>query len=212
MLNDVFDKIICINLERRKDRWNQSCSEFAKHGIEVERFSAFDHEEFQNIYNQYDVYQRASLGCSLSHVAVLKSAKSRGFKNVLILEDDAEFHDQFNEIFNQVSPQIPENWNMIYFGPNRGSDCRPIKVSENIFRASDLLTTHAYAVNENTYDILIKAGQNFIHGIDTNYVNYVQPRVNCYLINPPLIFQRSDYSDLQMKNVDYVSFRYEIPQ
>ena len=41
-LNNYFDKIICINLDRRPDRWREAQEQFKKAGITVERFSAVD--------------------------------------------------------------------------------------------------------------------------------------------------------------------------
>ena len=34
-INDYFDKIICINLDKRTDRWTESLEQFKKAGIEV---------------------------------------------------------------------------------------------------------------------------------------------------------------------------------
>ena len=41
-LNTYFDKIICINLDRRKDRWDHSLKQFRKIGLNVKRYSAID--------------------------------------------------------------------------------------------------------------------------------------------------------------------------
>ena len=41
-INDYFDKIICINLDKRPDRWREVQSQFKKAGISVQRFSAID--------------------------------------------------------------------------------------------------------------------------------------------------------------------------
>ena len=74
-LLDNFDKVYCINLDSRKDRWKECVIEFNKIGIldEVERFSAVKHE-------------RGIAGCTLSHYEIIKKCKKDGCKNVLIFE------------------------------------------------------------------------------------------------------------------------------
>ena len=42
MINDYFDKIYCINLDRRRDKWLDVQKEFIKHSLVVDRFSAVD--------------------------------------------------------------------------------------------------------------------------------------------------------------------------
>jgi GR25 family glycosyltransferase involved in LPS biosynthesis len=72
------DRMYYINLDRRGDRRGEVEAEFTKMGLTVERFSAIDRKP-------------GIVGCGLSHLAVLKLARERGLKNVLIFEDDFQF-------------------------------------------------------------------------------------------------------------------------
>lgn len=94
MSNNI-DKIIYINLEKRKDRREQIENELNNFNLEYERFDAIQTEGF------------GILGCGLSHLSVLKIAKERNYKNILILEDDftflvskEEFENNLNNFFN----------------------------------------------------------------------------------------------------------------
>ena len=78
------DKIIYINLDKRIDRREHMEQQLEKFGLTAERFAAIEHEE-------------GIVGCGLSHLHVLKIAKERKYKNILILEDDFLF---------LVSPEI----------------------------------------------------------------------------------------------------------
>jgi len=91
------DKIIFINLEKRKDRLLEIENELDKFNLEYERFNAIEHE-------------CGIVGCGFSHLAVLKIAKEKNYKNILILEDDftfivtkEEFEMELNRFFNNVS-------------------------------------------------------------------------------------------------------------
>ncbi|MFZ9376809.1 MAG: glycosyltransferase family 25 protein, partial [Candidatus Fonsibacter ubiquis] len=50
VLNDYFEKIYCINLDKRPDRWESAKKEFLKHNINVERYSAVDGKFVKNLY------------------------------------------------------------------------------------------------------------------------------------------------------------------
>jgi GR25 family glycosyltransferase involved in LPS biosynthesis len=81
------DKVFYINLDRREDRRTHIEFLLESYGIPAERFAAIPHE--------HGLY-----GCGLSHLAVLKLARDRGYKNVLILEDDILINVDSREDFN----------------------------------------------------------------------------------------------------------------
>ena len=72
------DKIIFINLEKRQDRLLEIKNELDTFNLQYERFNAIENE-------------CGIVGCGYSHLAVLKIAKERNYKNILILEDDFYF-------------------------------------------------------------------------------------------------------------------------
>ena len=84
------DKIIYINLEHRLDRFIEINAELSNMGLEAERFNAISHS-------------KGIVGCGYSHLEVLKLAKSRGYKNILILEDDFVFLVTKNELEKELS-------------------------------------------------------------------------------------------------------------
>ena len=82
-----FDKIYCINLPTRKDRWQNCLFQFVKYNIlnNLEKFDGI-------IYNNasFNKKQNAHLGCWFSHYTILKHAQAMHYNNILILEDDFE--------------------------------------------------------------------------------------------------------------------------
>ncbi len=78
-MSNYIDKIIYINLSKRDDRREQIENELNNFQLNYERFEAISTPDF-GIY-----------GCGLSHLSVLKMAKDRNYKNILILEDDFQF-------------------------------------------------------------------------------------------------------------------------
>lgn len=203
-LNDYFDKIVCINLDRRTDRWKKCQTQFKEFNLKVERFSAIDGKEL----TQKTRLKSGELGALLSHLKIIESAKKDNLKNILILEDDVEFNKNINELFFQYKSQIP-TWDFLYFGGNHAmnnhymhpSKC-PIKISNNIYKIREAYAIHCYAVSSNLYDELLNLYNKMERPIDVLY-SEIQPRVNSYIIIPPLAWQRPDYSDIMEQDVDY---------
>jgi len=80
-IKKYIDHIFYINLEKRKDRREHIENLLKDHYL-------FDISER---YIAIETPDSGIIGCSQSHLNVLKLAKERGYKNVLILEDDFTF-------------------------------------------------------------------------------------------------------------------------
>jgi glycosyl transferase family 25 len=202
------DKIFCINLDSRTDRWQESIEEFKKLEIEdeVERISA------ANI-------QPGIIGCTKSHYECIKLAKERDYKNILVLEDDISFTSEALNVLNNAFDQLDKHalqFEMLYLGANlRGEDNRLI--DSNLALISAAKTTHAYIINSSVYDIVLDTYANcqWNDGIDWHYSNpdrlnidifymrMIQSRGNTYGVYPSVAEQRSSYSDLMYSNYYY---------
>ena len=86
MLNDYFDRIFCINLDSRPDRWESAQEEFHKIEIDVERIPGINGSKM-NLDFPPEIKEGA-VGCALSKLFTLKLAKHYELDNFLLLEDD----------------------------------------------------------------------------------------------------------------------------
>jgi len=135
-LNEYFDKIFCINLDKRIDKWLLSKKEFQKHDLIVDRFIAIEGNPDKIKTHLTD----GGVGCTISHLEVFKLSKLLNLKNVLILEDDVEFIDDLNDRFNEYYKQIHENWGLLYLGGNHNG--MPIqKISENMAMITNTISS-----------------------------------------------------------------------
>ena len=212
-INKYFDKVICINLAKRGDRWNDVQKQFRKHNIKVTRFNAVDGNPMGWTDKHFQLKQSSftgAMGCLASHLNVYNLAKTNGWKNVLIIEDDCDFIDNLNEIFNKSIDTLPVDWDLLYFGgvhETRGGKFIPDDFNEYFVRAKRIITTTCYAVNYKAYDIILdtilKDKPDFICPIDTYLGAYIQPNLNTYAYHPPLVWQRASHSDIQNAHRDY---------
>jgi GR25 family glycosyltransferase involved in LPS biosynthesis len=206
--NTFFDHIFCLNLDERTDRWEESQAEFKKHNIEnVERVSAIRGTSLNlplsnNIDENGYVHPPhigginvGAIGNCITTLLILKIAKRSGYKNILILEDDVVFHENLNEEFNKIVPQIPAKWDLIYLGGNHFAG-KPIFHSENVFRVTHTVCLHAVAVNHTMYDKLIDKLTDLSTLTDKSFAD-LQITNNCFVTSPHLAWQRGGYSDIQ---------------
>lgn len=137
------DKIFYINLDKRTDRRDEIEQELNTMELPYERFPA--------IHNSNGI-----VGCGYSHLSVLKIARDRGYKNVLIFEDDFTFLVSKLELEIQLE-QLFNSFNefdvcFLSYGCNNFED-----IPDNAFikRVLDAQSASGYIVNKKCYSKLI---------------------------------------------------------
>lgn len=189
ILNKYFDKIYCINLDRRIDRWNRCKFIFKNFNLKVERISAIDAYNINHLKGKNKIYY-ANLH---SHYIAIKKAKELNLNNVLILEDDFEFIDNFKiELEN-----LPLDWDMLYLGGLIKGHKK--NISKNIIKSDKIISCHSYAINSKSFDFIIEKMKilNTLP-VDSFYPLY-QKYLNSYILNPSITYQRNSFSDIDLK-------------
>lgn len=127
-----------INLNRRTDRRAEIEQEFAEKGLIVERFPAIE-------------YTPGAIGCNLSHIEVLKMAKSRGYESVMIFEDDFQFLVSKEE-WDQLIAQLPKSYDVVMLGYNLKQTQPYSEIFDKVIEGQ---TTSGYIVHSRFYDTLL---------------------------------------------------------
>lgn len=193
-LNDFFDNIYCINLDEATERLINCEEQAKKFEFTFERFSAI------KPIDRTPTLLRGELGCLQSHLGVIRDAKEKQYKKILILEDDFVLVDNFNDLFFERIKFVPENWNFLYFGGNHIHGVVPINNFVGIIRHT--YTTNAYCINDNMFDTIIGVLSPALKQVDVYYAQ-LQKITNAYVFKPHLAYQRNGYSYIQEGNVDY---------
>ena len=181
-VNEMFDRVVVINLDRRPDRLEKITKQLNRLGIAFERFSAVDDG------NPVE-------SCKNSHQAVLSKARADGLGSILILEDDALFGDDFLSEFEKMRGELPNSWDMLYLG---GTIMNKEFYSDMLIRSKRTLSLHAYAVNSKAFDILIKPSRGHI---DWTYT-YLHGQIEAYVCSPALVKAYPSYSDIRLMEVN----------
>jgi GR25 family glycosyltransferase involved in LPS biosynthesis len=210
-LNDVFDKIIWINSKRRADRYRNMTRRLVGLDVEAERMEAVWGGAVNPLEHRIVGTRRLSLpeiGCFLSHRTIYQRMKKEGWQKCLILEDDAEFVEGFTGLFNELYPQVPADWQMLYFGRwNFDRDLRPEPMAEyygldeeiypRLWKADRCWYTHAYAITQDSVDRLLHETECMYHSIDGQLAN-IQRHLRTYAIHPAIIKQDGTMTSIQL--------------
>jgi glycosyl transferase family 25 len=193
-----------INLLSRTDRKEHVEKELKKIGAfeNVERFNAIKLEN-------------GALGCSMSHLKCLETAKQRDYEYVFICEDDITFINPLL-FLDQLDRFLSTDrlWDVILVA---GNNMIPYTwIDGTCIKVSNCQTTTGYIVKREYYDKLIN---NFKEGIqkqikEPNVAEYkidkywfkLQRDDNWFLIIPLSVIQREDYSDIEKKVTNFENY------
>lgn len=189
-----------INLLSRPDRKDHVEKQLKLIGINGERFNAIK-------------TSNGALGCSMSHLKILETARENGWEHVLIVEDDilftkpALFVKQLNKFLS-----AHRQFDVLLIG---GNNVPPYKViDDSCVKVSKCQTTTGYLVQKHYYDVLInnyregivklmkEPHNHVLYAIDKYWFN-LQAVHNWYLITPLTVTQREDYSDIEKRATNY---------
>lgn len=199
------DKVVFINLSKRKDRRVRMTRQLKSLGVPKEKIFRFEAVE----------YTPGFIGCSLSHIAVLELAQCNSWKNVLILEDDFYLNGDLENI-NNINRYFENlnniNWDVAFLAANY-HNVTPLKSVDFIVKVNKAWCACAYIVNEKYYNKLI---HNYRLGVfsllqgesqkdfalDVNWHSCMQE--DLWLgIFPNSGYQVPDKSDIEGEHVDY---------
>lgn len=202
---DSIDKVVYINLNKRKDRRVRLTRQLKAMGVPREKVVRVEAVDQKPGY----------LGCVKSHLLALKMARANGWKNVLILEDDMEF---FQDAQNQarlkkflIALQHTQ-WHVAFLAANYHNVTR-LESVDYLVRVNLAWCACAYLVNSNYYDALIhnylsslnalqRGGEPQHYALDVNW-HALMTRDIWLGIYPNAGYQAADRSDIEQGFVDY---------
>lgn len=201
MLRDFHDitNVLFINLDSRTDRRTHFELQFFKIGFNPQRFAAI-----QNA--------RGAIGCTMSHIACMETAIQNKWDHVLVCEDDATIInlDQLVHQVNHFFQRFNDSWDVLLLAGNNYQPFR--QESPEAVRVANCQTTTAYLVRRPYFETLLanfKDGLRKLKAID-QYWKLLQRTDRWYLIVPISMIQRSDFSNVSNRHVDYANVMTQI--
>lgn len=171
-----------MNLDKRKDRWEQATTEFKKQGLTVDRFAVIEDEN-------------PLLSFNLSQQAILQSIT----ENTIVFEDDVQF---LNSNLQKYIDAAPADWDVLYFGGN----VTELLTKENDYwwRCKGTWTTHAVAYTPKAAQYILQRFKPFSSLVYDDFLKLeIQPVLKAYICKPFICVQRPSFSDMWQVQAEY---------
>lgn len=212
-LNDRYEKIVCINLKERKDKYEFMLAQFIKNDISVEWFHPVIHGYANKIVKplvdakvaHFNVQHANEFNTMSSFYHVVKSAILDGAQSLFIIEDDFHMHKQFNELLPKYFDTVPKDADAILlYSYMSGLNPENIRVSSRWVRGYKSWSHIAIGMSK-------KYMEEFIKRIDRrpctgDLISYemMEQGFNVYIATPPLgIPSKLFVSDIRGNNKNY---------
>ena len=124
--------------------------------------------------------------------------------DIIIIEDDCLFVENFNEKLEDYIKNVPSDWDMLYFGANHNYHMgkKTIKINEKCIKLNNSYSAHCVLLKKKVFEELIENIKNFSIENDVMMSN-LQNKYNAYSSSEVLATQIESYSDIENKIVNY---------
>lgn len=200
MIDKLFEHTYLINLEKSTDRLNSAKIELGNKNINFERWNAIDGDitEIPFIGIETDSWNKRAAALILTTIEILKDAKSKGYKSILIFEDDVKIHPCYDEIASSI--KIPTDWELFHFALTNSPT--PKWVSKHVGRIDNSWCCQAYAINEKVYDLMIEDLEKLEKPLDSTTI-HIQSRGFSYATITNIITHDVNYSTIRHRVLNH---------
>lgn len=215
LVNVKWNNIFIINLKRRIDRKNDIEQKLLKQNINqyefIEAIDGID-ENIQFKFNELKkknmtpIISSGHYACLLSHIKAIKLAKNRNYSNIMILEDDIYFCNNF---VLKLSNVLVPKYDIIYLG---GIINKKKLFFNDWIKYSNIMGAYGYILSSNLFDKVLDELEKLNDFIDIYYLNKIQPVYSTILLYDYIktdltSSDTSNKSNKLIKRLNYIKIR-----
>lgn len=214
----IFDRAVCLNVDKRPGARDRVRSEFAPHGIDVACFLAGDGKTAPGPYDHIDVVppprsgypawatRPNSYNAFLCFRKIVARARDAGIGTLLLLEDDVTLLPEFGHVLAAAWAQLHRHdpdWHMLYLGANH-TFSPTAEVAPNLLRLCGSGCFHAVVLRDSVFaDVLSLPLEGPIDGVCGRRLHPVR---GCYAVWPNVAVTLPGYSHCEGHDVDYTNY------
>lgn len=207
-ISKLADDVVVISLPERIDRQKRIAEMMAKEKLwfrfvdgvrvkdeEIEPFEIAEvgEQDFKTVAG-FAKYLRGMVGCRRAHLRELESAKMRGLKSLLIMEDDCVLEPNWRSKLDAALADLPPGWLQLYFS---AADFRTASyVSTNLRRLTGAYQTTAILYSEAGITAALNCLRCSRSEIDHWMGNHLHPFGNSYSVYRRIASQQGGVSDI----------------
>lgn len=206
LVNPSWSNIFIINLARRVDRKEQMKQKLSQANLTTYEFiEAFDgldeHVQTQfkdlKLNSNCPIITTGHFACLLSHIKAIRLAESRKYPNIMILEDDVFFSENFLSKLSNL--KIPK-YSMLYLGgitskkklffnnwanvniPISDTMKKDKNANPNSIVNTKIMGAYAYILDKSIYKSILGELEKYLEYVDIFFMKKIQPNYPVILL------------------------------
>lgn len=200
-IKSLVDKIVVINLDKRKDRLQNCLKQSQKYDFDFTKIEAIDGD----LLTEVGMLRHGEYALILSYIKALDYLIKNNFSTAIIFEDDFQFYDNVETRLDEMT-YIPNDWDLIYLGANHyslGAGRIPaININKYIIQIRSSFAAHAIMMKIHMYQIIRDLLATMMYPVDVAY-SKLQSNYNCYGFKTNICKQYDSYSNIINYNPKY---------
>jgi len=224
LINEKYNKVVCICLKEREDKYKYSLSQFIKHGIDVEFYRpvvpGYAAQLLEDYYKRWNSPDNTKirfnprfpneLGAMQSHYHVIKSALLEGAQSLFIFEDDCAFHKDWENLESKYFNSIPEDADgVLLYSFQAQLYAQNVRVKPRWTKGYGSWSILAYGMNRRAMERYIQLADAAPMIADSiTFTMMTNENFNFYVASPPLVVPAKDLtSNIRGENKNYEQIR-----
>jgi len=221
IINEKYDKVVCMNLVERPDKADFMADRFKKYNIQIDDwyrpviFGYSKHfvepyadkvNDYKNNQVRFNKHFPNEFGTLCSHYTVIKTALLQDVQNLFVFEDDCCFHKNWDELLPKYMNTIPEDADgILLYSYMSQLEPQNVRVKPRWTKGFGSWSFLAYGLSKKAMEGYIKLMDETPMIADRGswwmmtYLNY-----SFYIATPPLVIPSKDLtSNIRGGNKNY---------
>jgi GR25 family glycosyltransferase involved in LPS biosynthesis len=184
MFHKLVDKVYVINLEKSKDRREGIAAELHRLGCKFEFFKTIDGRKENVKFHKNEImaheegWNQGSAGLVYTTINIIKEAKEKGYKSILIMEDDLVFYPNAYVNVVEALKRLPASWKLFHFAIQNIKSPTPYGLKA--IRINAGWSCQAYIIKEELYDEYLEYLELVDRPIDSVTSDFLHPQGFAY--------------------------------
>ena len=207
MFHKLVDKVYAINLKKSADRRANIKAQCHKIGTQFELIEAVDGEAENvewvnnNVNSKFEGWTQGAAGLVYTTKKIIKEAKEKGYKSIMIMEDDIIFKDNVYKEGKRLFNKLPEDWELFHLASQNYMGV-PVRFGD-LIRLTGAWSCQIYMISERIYDEYLEWLELVDRPIDSITSRIIHPKGKSYASITDLITTVPNYSTIRGAMMNY---------
>lgn len=153
----------------------------------------------------YSAKNKGRIACHYSQIKLIKKFLKSNDKTIFIFEDDIDkdIVSNYQEIIKDSMDNIPNDWDIIFFGRCWDNCSKDIKIHNNLYKVNNPKCRHAYGLSREGAKKILKYTIPMVNNGDMMYAkNIKNGNINAYAISPSIFYQNREEFGSNLGNIN----------